>query len=294
MDWSHLKVVLAIARGGSLTAAAQIMGSDQTTIGRRLTALERSLGRSLFVRSKAGFLATDEGQRAIAIAEQMERDAAQLAEDLADPDAGASGVVRLMGNTWMLQRLAGTALPALLQDNPRLTLRMSGRLPPTPIHSEPTISLWFDAAARAPDRSHPMATVPYGAYRADGTSVDPNRWVLFQDDDAQGPSFTRLVQKRLGKSASIAMTATDASVLASAVKAGVGTGLLPKAVGQSVGGIHIVPDEGQAVDRVLHLHVNPQFQSLKRVTTVLDWLTTAVGPALGATLLPSFQTGLNG
>ncbi len=72
MDWSHLKVVLAVSRAGSLTGAARLLGTDQTTAGRRLTALEDQLGTALFVRSKAGFLPTEPGRIVIANAERVE------------------------------------------------------------------------------------------------------------------------------------------------------------------------------------------------------------------------------
>jgi len=37
VDWDNLKVALAISRTGSLTQAAQMLGIDQSTAGRRLS-----------------------------------------------------------------------------------------------------------------------------------------------------------------------------------------------------------------------------------------------------------------
>ena len=102
-DWDHLKVVLAINRGGSLTAAATLLGMDQTTAGRRLNALEESLGNALFLRSKGGFAATEAGQIVIENAQRVEARLDQMRETLDDIHDGVSGVLRLTGNNWMLQ-----------------------------------------------------------------------------------------------------------------------------------------------------------------------------------------------
>ena len=45
--WDDIRIFLAIAETGSLSAAAVALGSSQATVGRRLRALERSLGLRL-------------------------------------------------------------------------------------------------------------------------------------------------------------------------------------------------------------------------------------------------------
>jgi DNA-binding transcriptional LysR family regulator len=48
VEWSDPKVFLAVAREGTLGAAARKLGQSQPTMGRRLRALERSVGQTLF------------------------------------------------------------------------------------------------------------------------------------------------------------------------------------------------------------------------------------------------------
>ncbi len=61
MDWSDVRIFLAVARSGSLSGAAQRLGMSQPTMGRRLRALEDSTGQRLFQRGREGFQLTDEG-----------------------------------------------------------------------------------------------------------------------------------------------------------------------------------------------------------------------------------------
>ena len=56
MNWDDLKIAHAIARHGSLSAAARALGSTQPTVGRRLNALEQRIGAKLFEREAGGLI----------------------------------------------------------------------------------------------------------------------------------------------------------------------------------------------------------------------------------------------
>ena len=51
MEWSDLRIFLAIAREGTLGGAARRLGLTQPTMGRRLRALETAVGQTLFQRT---------------------------------------------------------------------------------------------------------------------------------------------------------------------------------------------------------------------------------------------------
>lgn len=71
-DWNEVRLVLAVQRAGSLTAAALPLGIDHSTVFRRLKALVERLG----VRLPAGaYQTTEAGARMAAGAERMEDEA---------------------------------------------------------------------------------------------------------------------------------------------------------------------------------------------------------------------------
>ncbi|MGE5766259.1 MAG: LysR family transcriptional regulator, partial [Bacteroidota bacterium] len=168
MDWDNLKVALAISRTGSLTQAAQMLGIDQSTAGRRLGALEADLGVILFVRSKTGFSLTDAGEAAVRRALEVERLMDRLQEAVVPAEAGPVGVVRLLGNAWTLDRLARTAMASFLAAHPRLDLRIMTLTPRSPLRGEATLSLWFEAEPRESEFAIKLGDVPYAVYRARG------------------------------------------------------------------------------------------------------------------------------
>jgi len=287
MDWSHLKVALAVSRGGSLTRAAQLLGMDQTTAGRRLSALEDQLGTALFVRAKSGFLPTDQGQIVLQRALKIEAEIDRMGEDLSASHDGAVGLVRIMANNWVLERLAAEVVPNLLAAHPKLELVLSGRLPPAPLHGEATISFWYDAAPHPSEVANPFCQVPYAAFQTPEMLATDKDWVLFRDDDAHGPSFSRQVRKRLGEDAIVRMTATDAHILRNAACAGVGQAMLPVCVGEAEDRLERVDALAKPLPRLLHLHVNADTAETLRVQIVLRAIAVGIEKALCATLMRS-------
>ena len=60
-DWNLAKTFLAVVDEGSLSAAARALGQTQPTVSRQITALERSLGITLFERSGRSVFLTPSG-----------------------------------------------------------------------------------------------------------------------------------------------------------------------------------------------------------------------------------------
>ncbi|MDN3622635.1 LysR family transcriptional regulator [Methylobacterium isbiliense] len=67
MSWDDLRVVKAIGEHGGLAAVAAALGLNHSTISRRLSAVEESLGVVLFDRRRSGYAATAAGAEIIAL-----------------------------------------------------------------------------------------------------------------------------------------------------------------------------------------------------------------------------------
>ncbi|MGF7135723.1 DNA-binding transcriptional LysR family regulator [Paraburkholderia sp. EB58] len=100
LEWSDVRIFLAIARTGTLGAAARQTGQTQPTMGRRLRALEEATGHELFQRTRDGFVLTDEGTAVLAYAERMEEEAHGFTRALAGKDAQLSGLLRVSSSDW--------------------------------------------------------------------------------------------------------------------------------------------------------------------------------------------------
>jgi DNA-binding transcriptional LysR family regulator len=70
--WDDLRLLLAVGRRGSFLGAGRALGLATSTLSRRLTALERSVGAVLVERRADGARLTDAGRRLAAAAEDVE------------------------------------------------------------------------------------------------------------------------------------------------------------------------------------------------------------------------------
>jgi DNA-binding transcriptional LysR family regulator len=70
--WDDLRYFLAVARTGTLSAAAKQLGTEHTTVARHIQALEDELNSRLFHKSHTGYELTDAGERLLAGAEAIE------------------------------------------------------------------------------------------------------------------------------------------------------------------------------------------------------------------------------
>jgi len=71
-NWDHLRYFLAVARTGTLSAAAERLGTEHTTVARHIQALEDELTSRLFHKSNSGYELTEAGERLVAGAEAIE------------------------------------------------------------------------------------------------------------------------------------------------------------------------------------------------------------------------------
>jgi len=104
-DWNDLRYFLAIARGGSIGTAARALGVNQSTVQRRLRALESALHCSLAERQAGGYRLTTHGQQLLAYAEQVETTVSTLQRQSATLDNRATGLVKLTSHVTVGQRI---------------------------------------------------------------------------------------------------------------------------------------------------------------------------------------------
>jgi DNA-binding transcriptional LysR family regulator len=115
-----LDLTLALLRGGTLAAAGDRLGVDASTVFRALQRIERGLGRSLFERSRSGYLATELATQLAEHAEQMEVALEAARSSIEATPAQISGTVRITTTDTVLHGLVAPALRGLQKAHPLL------------------------------------------------------------------------------------------------------------------------------------------------------------------------------
>ncbi|MCX7558454.1 LysR family transcriptional regulator [Sulfitobacter sp. F26204] len=279
LDWNDLKVALAVKRSGSIARAAVQLDLDQSTVSRRLSALETALGTTLFKRSKSGLQLTEVGERLLPLALKAERSIDHITEQACEEEKGPSGLVRILSNAWILDRLTEKVMPGFLDAFPGISVRLLFKESDVPVQSDATVSLWFEAPPRHGDIAEPLGAVPFALYCHKDIEERTLDWVSFFDEDSPKRAPVHFLEKHRAEQEQIRVTALDAQLVRTAVRAGIGKGFLPMCLGENDPGLKRISGHQPAFFRVLHLHAHPDTRQTHRTQAII------------ATLRESFESG---
>ena len=95
IDWDDIRYFLAVARGGSVRAAAVGLGVNHSTVLRRVAQLEERLGAQVFERLPSGYRLTAAGEDILEFAGQMEASSYLLETRVFGRDQGVRGLLRV-------------------------------------------------------------------------------------------------------------------------------------------------------------------------------------------------------
>ncbi|MGF6227224.1 DNA-binding transcriptional LysR family regulator [Inquilinus ginsengisoli] len=279
MEWSDLKVFLAIARAGTLGAAARALDQTQPTMGRRLRALEQAVGQALFQRTSDGFVLTAEGAAVLAHAERIEEEAIAFERRLAGQDGALEGMLRVSASDWFGARVLAPILAGFSRAHPGIVVELV------------TDARLFSLARRETDlvvRIRPfdepevvqrrLTHVPYALYAAAGTPPpgDGAGCALVTMDTAFEAMpdvgwLTRMLPR-----ARIAFRSNNREAQARACAAGAGFAVLPRPLGDAEPGLERV-DLGEAPPgRDVWIGFHRDLRRLARLRALLDALVEGV------------------
>lgn len=123
-EWSDLRLFLAVARAGSTLAASRALNVNQTTVTRRIAALEHALGIVLFLRSPRGYSLTLQGKSMVRQAEEVEAAALRLRSEASRLGRDLTGSIRVTATHPIMRHLVSPAIQAYRQMHPEVTFEI--------------------------------------------------------------------------------------------------------------------------------------------------------------------------
>jgi len=266
-DWNDLRLFLAVAREGGLSPAARAAGSSPATLARRMLALERRLGRELFVRHERGYALTDGGRALLGDLGEVER---RIDAATAPARSGDAPLVKVSAGTWTTLHLL-ERIDALLGDPPDLRLRFVSAEAVLDITRREVAIGFRNARPTAPALAgRRVLRVEFAPYAAPGA---PDGWIAVRADT---PS-ARWLDRRIGHGAAVEVAAPRNAL--DLALAGRGRALLPTFVGDAQAGLvragDTIPD--LAHDQWIVTHQDDRH--LPEVRRAIDRLVRALGHA---------------
>ncbi|MBB2754779.1 UNVERIFIED_ORG: DNA-binding transcriptional LysR family regulator [Rhizobium aethiopicum] len=275
MEWSDLKIFLAIARFGTLGAAARSLGLTQPTMGRRLRALEASVGQTLFQRTTDGFVLTEEGAAVLAGTERIEEETFAMQRILAGGSRQLGGFLRLSSSDWFGAHVLSPVLTEFSQLHPKVVVELltDSRLLSLP-RREADLVFRIQPFTEAEIISRKLIHIKYGLYSQRGAphprAFDGAGARLVTMDEAFGDMPDVGWLQRLLPRAEIVMRSNSRDVQAALCANGAGFAVLPRPLGDSLAAIELV-DLGEAPPgRDTWVGYHRDMKRLARLRALLD------------------------
>lgn len=95
MNWDDMRLFLAVARAGSISGGARLLGVQHSTVSRRIRSLEKKMDARLIERKKSGYELTIAGENIKQAALRIEREMLNVDEALLGKDANLVGPLRV-------------------------------------------------------------------------------------------------------------------------------------------------------------------------------------------------------
>lgn len=110
LDWDKLRVFHAVAEAGSFTHASETLNLSQSAVSRQISALEESLGVSLFHRHARGLILTEQGDLLYKTVHDVFAKLNSVESLLTETKESTEGVLRVtttvaFGSVWLTGRL---------------------------------------------------------------------------------------------------------------------------------------------------------------------------------------------
>jgi DNA-binding transcriptional LysR family regulator len=290
-DWSDLRFLLEVARTGTLAAAARKLGVDNTTVGRRLSALERDLGAKLFARTPDGLALTAAGEAMRMAGVDMEQAVLRGEQEALGADRKLSGLVRVATTDLLGELVILPALGALHERHPQIRVELlTGAVQLDIARREADVALRYVRPERGELVARRAGAIAWAAYAS-------KKYLAAHGRPARGSGFaghdivaysTAVRSWRLDQlggervsDARVVLRANSTYMLLHAVRLGLGIGPVPCFLALQDRGLERVPSESPAELDDLWLVVHADVQRTTRVRAVIEAIESRLSEVAG-------------
>ncbi|MBD3787753.1 MAG: LysR family transcriptional regulator [Sphingomonadales bacterium] len=235
-NWDEIRTAFQVARVGTVSGAAEVLGVHHATVIRHVDALEARLGSKLFQRHPRGYTPTEAGQQLLAVGQATEDQFNQLAARIAGAGEEVTGELIITS----LPTLSGLVLPALdrlLADHPGLRLRyLTDQRVFRLEYGEAHVAIRAGNRPTEPDNVvQPLGMHPVGVYAAQAyidrhgrptpETLAEHRFIGPDNRETRAPFFRWLAANVPDDQ--VVFRANDPESQVAAVRAGLGVGFVP-------------------------------------------------------------------
>jgi DNA-binding transcriptional LysR family regulator len=281
MSWEDYQFFLAIARAGTLTAAAATLAVSQPTVSRRLQAMETRLGARLFYRTRRGYELTAGGAELFDTVARVEEELAEADRTISGRDQSIAGSLRFTSTETFINGYLGQHVCKFLRENSEVEIQL--------ICTDSMLSLSrgeADLAIRFTENppetliGRRLGSLAYAIYAAAGSAGDRfsgrerSRWEWI---GMHTEAFNRIVYGTFSPSSRLKHRVDSMLAICAMVRAGLGVSILPCYVADQDPGLRRI-DPDPLIDSRFDMWVlyHPNVRRTRRLRMFAQFLTDKI------------------
>jgi DNA-binding transcriptional LysR family regulator len=280
MNWDDARVFLTVCRESTLRGAARVLGVDQATVGRRVSALEKTLEATLFLRTSEGYALTAVGEAALLAVEKMEHSALELQRRIQGLDDRLTGTVRVTTTDSMAIDFLIPAIARLHERHPDVRVQLDASTQLLSLSKREADIAVRNTCPDNPDLiARRIARWPVGLFAsqdyvnahgvpAPGSAFEGHDLVVYQPY-LQGNKELTLVSEPVGRGR-IVSSLSSGLLVRRAIAAGIGLGEIPVYMGERDGLVRLWPERTRPLPYDVWLVTHADLRHTARVRAVID------------------------
>ena len=275
-----MRVLVEMARQGSLSATARALGVTHATVGRRIANLESDLEQVLFIRETGRYVLTEAGKRVLELASPMSEGADSIMRAVSGLQGELTGPVRITCTEAVGVHIVMPALKVIRQRYPNLDLILRiTQQNLSLVRNDADIAIRLakpEPVARI--RSIKIAELAYHLYGArsyiDGRKRELYEYIGYSEEFAQWPEAKTLDQLARGGRTAVRINHLGNRI--EAARLGLGLALIPRAMAEPWPELVRVSKGAPVMRREIHLLVHDDLQNVPRVRACIEVLTEVI------------------
>ncbi len=282
MDWDDLRFFLAIARAGSLGAAAKHLGVSHPTVGRRLQALEQASGQAFFRRTREGLVPTAIGEGILGLAEEMESSALAIARRIDGSDEQPEGILRISSADWFAGYVLAPVLGELVRRYPAVVPEVIAGMRLSDLTRREADIAFRIVPFDQPDIvQRRLMNMPYGLYTRAALPFEPGpegagcTLILMNTAQAYYPDV--LWVQRMLPAARTVFTSSSRTVQARMCAQGLGVAVLPRLLGDQFPSLTRVELGEEPPSRDIWMGYHQDMRRLDRLRALVELANDMLG-----------------
>jgi DNA-binding transcriptional LysR family regulator len=280
-DWEDIRHFVALAREGTLSAAARTLGVDHATVARRVAALETSTGLKLVDRRARTTTLTEDGKRIATVAAPMEEAAFALGRAAQAAKPGIDGEVSISAPPNFASSVIAPQLVRLRHLHPGIRLKLIGEKRRASLsRREADVALRLMRPAEAGLFVRRIGNFGFSLYGAPAylEKTPPHAFAFIGYDASMAESPQEVWLSTIIGEREVVLRTNDLETQVAAARSGLGIAALPHYLGDGDPRLqrHVVTQK--PINRDVWLVVHRDLRQVPAVRAVMEFLVNCLKP----------------